>query len=122
LYRAAVNDCLDYEADGSDFSSIEKSTPILPPINTLNITGSPTAQPIKSKGAASDNPSPTIQHDHTELQKQWQSKKETDLSETQKLQVIIEEFGEISTLMENLDGTDGPPERILAESHGSLYR
>lgn len=44
------------------------------------------------------------------------------MSETRKLQVIIEEFGEMSTIMENRDGSPGESERIIAESHGSLYR
>jgi hypothetical protein len=87
----------------------------LPPIDTTKLTASPEARPV-------DSPEDTTIHDHHELQMNWETPGEKALSETQKLQVIIEEFGEVSTIMENADGTDGPSERILAESHGSLYR
>jgi len=120
-YRTAVNGGSDSEGDDPELGPADK--PLLPPIDTTNIATSPTAQPIKSSSSDSDDESPSsVQHDLNELQMQWESKKEKELTETQKLQVIIEEFGEVSTLMENLDGTDGPSERILAESHGSLYR
>lgn len=121
-YRTAVDNCSDSEGEDPELGPIEKSAPILPPIDTTNISKSPTAQPIKSASSTSDDSPSDTQHDHNELQMQWESKKEKELSEIQKLQVIVEEFGEVSTLMENLDGTDGPSERILAESHGSLYR
>jgi len=121
-YRTAVDNCSDSEGDDPELGPIDKSTPILPPIDTTNLSASPTAQPVKSASSDSDESPSETQHDHNELQMQWESKKEKEMTETQKLQVIIEEFGEVSTLMENLDGTDGPSERILAESHGSLYR
>jgi hypothetical protein len=120
-YRTAV-DCSDSEGDDPELGPIEESTPILPPIDTTNLSSSPTARPIRSASSNSDESPSKIQHDPNELQMQWESKKEKEMTETQKLQVIIEEFGEVSTLTENLDGTDGPSERILAESHGSLYR
>jgi len=121
-YRTAVDNRSDSEDDDPELGPIEESAPILPPIDTSNLSSSPTAQPIKSASSDSDESPSVTQHDHNELQMQWESKKEREMTETQKLQVIIEEFGEVSTLMENLDGTDGPSERILAESHGSLYR
>jgi hypothetical protein len=122
-YRAAVNNCSDSEGDEPELGLIGKSTPISPGIISIDITESPIAkQPIKSANGDSDHSSPTTQHDHDRLQMQCQPKKEKELSETQKLQVIIEEFGAVSPLIENLDGTDGPSERILAESRGSLYR
>lgn len=121
-YRTAVDNCSDSEGDDPELGPIETSAPILPPIDTTNLSSSPTAQPVKSASSDSDESPSETQHDHNELQMQWESKKEKEMTETQKLQVIIEEFGEVSTLMENLDGTDGPSERILAESHGSLYR
>jgi hypothetical protein len=117
-YRTAVDNCSDSEDDDPELGPADK--PLLPPIDTTNISSSPTAQPIRSD--SSDSDASSTLHDHNELQMQWESKKEKELTEIQKLQVIVEEFGEVSTLMENLDGTDGPSERILAESHGSLYR
>lgn len=121
-YRTAVDNCSDSEDDDPELGP-DTSAPLLPPIDTTNLSSSPTAQPAKSDGDYDSDESPSsTQHDLNELQMQWESKKEKELSEIQKLQVIIEEFGEVSTLMENLDGTDGPSERILAESHGSLYR
>ena len=118
-YRTAVDQCSDSEDDDPELGP-EK--PTLPPIDTTHTSSSPTAQPIKSPSSESESPSEQFLHDHNELQMQWEGTAERGLTEIQKLQVIIEEFGEVSTLMENLDGTDGPSERILAESHGSLYR
>lgn len=45
-----------------------------------------------------------------------------EIPEAQKLAVIIEEFGDIAGKMVNWDGSDGPPERILAESQGSVFK
>ena len=118
-YRTAVDQCSDSEDEDPELGP-EK--PTLPPIDTTHTSSSPTAQPIKSPSSESETPSEQFLHDHNELQMQWEGSAERGLTEIQKLQVIIEEFGEVSTLMENLDGTDGPSERILAESHGSLYR
>jgi hypothetical protein len=121
-YRTAIDQCSDSEDDDPELGPAEKLQPALPPIDTINISSSPTAQPIKFASSESDTPGTPTLHDHNELQMQWEGTAEKGLTEIQKLQVIIEEFGEVSTLMENLDGTDGPSERILAESHGSLYR
>ena len=121
-YRTAVDNRSDSEDDDPELGPIEKSAPILPPIDTTNLAPSPDAQPLKSASSDSDELPSKHQRDPNDLQNVFESKKEREMTETQKLQVIIEEFGEVSTLMENLDGTDGPSERILAESHGSLYR
>ncbi|RXK41091.1 hypothetical protein M231_01494 [Tremella mesenterica] len=45
-----------------------------------------------------------------------------DIPDDLKLKAIIEDFGNIADLMENSDGTPGEPERMLAESKGSLFK
>lgn len=43
-------------------------------------------------------------------------------SDERKLAAIVEEFGEIANLMERVDGDGSEPERMLAESKGSLFK
>jgi sterol 3beta-glucosyltransferase len=43
-------------------------------------------------------------------------------SDEQKLAAVIEEFGDIASLMERDDGEGSEPERLLAESKGSLFK
>lgn len=82
-------------------------------------------EPATSSSATSsgNNSSPATPYEHDPEEKQkWEGTREKEMSETRKLQVIIEEFGEMTTLMETLDGKPAESERIIAESHGSLYR
>jgi hypothetical protein len=96
----------------------EDEDPELGPTKSQSSNQRPTRPPPAPTGSSAPS---TYLNDQNELQANWEGD-EKGLTETQKLQAIIEEFGEVSTLMENLDGTPGPSERILAESHGSLYR
>lgn len=43
-------------------------------------------------------------------------------SNDEKIAAIIEEFGDIANLMEPRNGSDVEPERMLAESKGSLFK
>jgi sterol 3beta-glucosyltransferase len=43
-------------------------------------------------------------------------------SDEQKLAAVIEEFGDIASLMQRHDGEGSEPERLLAESKGSLFK
>ena len=45
-----------------------------------------------------------------------------DIPDKVKLEAIVAEFGPIADSMENIDGTPAEPERILAESKGSLFK
>jgi hypothetical protein len=118
-FRTARDDS-DHQSEDEDpeLGSAEKTvhTSLPPPIDTTNLTA-------RAQSSTTHGPSKaSFQHDHNELQANWEGHEEKGLTETQKLQVIIEEFGEVDSLMETLDGKPGPSERILAESHGSLYR
>jgi sterol 3beta-glucosyltransferase len=43
-------------------------------------------------------------------------------SNEEKLAAIQEEFGDIAGLMENQDGSPSEPEKLLANTHGSLFK
>lgn len=45
-----------------------------------------------------------------------------DVSDEQKLAAIVAEFGDIASLMERVGGASVEPERMLAESEGSLFK
>ncbi|ORY35482.1 hypothetical protein BCR39DRAFT_461494 [Naematelia encephala] len=47
---------------------------------------------------------------------------DNDISDVEKLEAIIEEFGPIDQLMVNSDGSPSEPERLLADSKGSLFK
>lgn len=123
-FRTARDDS-DNQSEDEDpeLGSAEKTvhTSLPPPIETTNLTAHGSQQSSTTDKSGS-SPGTSFQHDHNELQANWEGRQEKGLTETQKLQVIIEEFGEVDSLMETLDGKPGPSERILAESHGSLYR
>lgn len=44
------------------------------------------------------------------------------LTDETKLKAIIEEFGEMASVMEGVDGSPSEPEQMLAESMGSLFK
>lgn len=136
-YRTAFEG--DNEADSEDEHpelgrSGRPAQPALPTLKTTNLgppieeeqlkPDSDTTTPSTSADSdPEDLTSPSTPYDHDDLDKaRWEGTAEKGMSETRKLQVIIEEFGEVTTLMENLDGTPAESERIVAESHGSLYR
>lgn len=80
-------------------------------------------EPVTSSSSSELNTtSPATPYEHAADQDRWEGTQEKDMSEIKKLQVIVEEFGEMATLMENADGSPAESERIIAESHGSLYR
>lgn len=78
--------------------------------------------PSTSSSSSGDDATLATPYEHAAGQEGWETNEEKALSDIKKLQVIIEEFGEMSTLMENVDGTPAESERIIGETHGSLYR
>lgn len=99
-----------------------KTTDLGPPIKEEPSSGNE-LQPTTSTISADSGDSPATPYEHSAAERHtWEGTREKEMTETRKLQVIIEEFGEMSTIMENRDGSPAESERIIAESHGSLYR
>lgn len=80
--------------------------------------------PISSdatSGSSAEDAGPSSTYKHESRQPSWPGEKLT-ISERDKLVAIIDEFGEFASNMENGDGSPSESERLLADSHGSLFK
>lgn len=134
-FHTAIGDDDDLDSDSEsehpELGSTRSAQPPLPPLKTTDLgpaireEGSSRSdlELVSSSVSRNSDDSPATPYEHSAAERDnWEGTREKEMTETRKLQVIVEEYGEISTIMENRDGSPAESERIIAESHGSLYR
>lgn len=87
--------------------------------------------PLATPPTGSSTPATSTEyaeHPHTRIRSSTINRKiqhgstEREATEEEKMAAIIEDYGEISTMFDGPDGGPSEPERLLAESKGSLFK
>lgn len=113
-----------------DSARVNPELPEARPSSSHKVYDSPDQMSLASaegKGASSDIATPASTELGTPVETQAPPALRTadtvaEVSDEEKLAIIQAEFGDIASLMVNADGTPGPPEELLAESNGALFK